>query len=248
MGYLLNFGDPEKEEEIIKKSWNEFREKLKNRVFLYNEIDKAKETGFLSVYDDLFCQNNGIKYNTIIIGELKAKMGRGAILKENENLDYNRFIPNKEFIKEDNRFSPIGKEWLYLAIGTEENIHDCAEKECRSSSGDRFGFCHFEFNSKYNNYKLIDLTISNNMFYEGINSMLNKYDKDVKKKVDLVTAEILKQKFDKKYTKEEIQEYSRLISKQIVNKELFQELYIKWGVYTYSKLLSEQIFIPMSLT
>lgn len=40
---------------------------------------------------------------------------RGAKLKALETVSYDRFMPKAEFINEDNRFSPVGVEWLYLA-------------------------------------------------------------------------------------------------------------------------------------
>ena len=49
--------------------------------------------------------------------------------------EYERFIPKKEFIKNDNRFSPPGVEWLYLALGNESDIHQCAQAECRAHVG-----------------------------------------------------------------------------------------------------------------
>lgn len=71
-------------------------------------------------------------------------IGRGTILKPGEETPFSRFTPIAKFIKDDNRFSPPGIEWLYLAIGnTDEHIKHCAEAECRAEKGDRFGFCHF---------------------------------------------------------------------------------------------------------
>ena len=57
-------------------------------------------------------------------------LGRGARLKETEIPDYERFLPKKEFINEDNRFSPAGVEWLYLAVGDGNTRSECAKKEC----------------------------------------------------------------------------------------------------------------------
>lgn len=84
----------------------------------------------------MFNQNSGIEHKTISVKELKGKViGRGTILGDTEVTNYERFVPRKEFIKDDNRFSPQGVEWLYLAIGTEDDIHQCAQAECRVKTG-----------------------------------------------------------------------------------------------------------------
>ena len=228
MGRIFDFGNLEKNEKAIKKTWYEFRECLAKGLFTYEEIDKAKKQTFLKVYDDLFCQNAGIEYKTITISELRSQMiGRGTILKDTEVPDYERFLPKKEFIREDNRFSPPGVEWLYLAIGNEYDIHECAEAECRAKMGSRFGFCQFQFDSAYDDCKLVDLTIADAVSYEKLNSMLEEYGQvQVKKNI-------------RKAKK------CGYIPKEIVNESEFKQLLTRWGVFTYAKLLSEQIFVPL---
>lgn len=55
------------------------------------------------------CLIRMLEYNTVLISEIeKYCVGRGTILGEDENPDFERFIPKTEFIKEDNRFSPSG--------------------------------------------------------------------------------------------------------------------------------------------
>ena len=147
MGQIFDFGDIEECKRTITQTWEDFRNALAEGVLQISNIAQAKEYTFLKVYNDLFHKNDGIKYNTITIGDMKKYcLGRGAILKKDEKLNYERFIPKKVFINEDNRFSPHGVEWLYLAIGEEADIHECAKAECRAKSGDRFGFCHFCIN------------------------------------------------------------------------------------------------------
>lgn len=69
---------------------------------------------------------------------------RGSILAETEAVDYERFLPKAEFITQSNRFSPVGVEWLYLAVSRRETrAEECTIKECRASSGNRFGICTF---------------------------------------------------------------------------------------------------------
>ena len=110
---------------------------IKNLSFSYDDIEKAKKCTFLKVYNDLFYDNFGIKHSTLKLNALDGTLvGRGCILKKDEMPEYERFIPKKEFIKNDNRFSPPGVEWLYLALGNESDIHQCAQAECRAHVGD----------------------------------------------------------------------------------------------------------------
>lgn len=48
----------------------------------------------------------------------------------------------------------------YLAVGdTQEIIQECAEKECRVKSGDRFAFCNFQVNENYHSIPYFTSTI-----------------------------------------------------------------------------------------
>ncbi len=231
MGNIFDFGSIENSEKAIRKTWCEFRESLAKGQFTYEEIDRAKEQVFLKTYDDLFRQHSGIDHKTTTIKSVKSQIiGRGTKLKEDESLSYDRFLPKKEYIKEDNRFSPPGIEWLYLALGNEDDIHKCASAECRAKTGDRFGFCHFQFDSQYDDCKLVDLTIADDISYTELNRMLEEYGQaQVKKGIKL--AKVL-----------------GYVPRMNINKAEFAELFTRWGVYTHTKLLSEQIFIPLDVT
>lgn len=69
-----------------------------------------------------------------------------------------------------------------MAIGNDNDIHDCVQAECRAEKGSRFGFCHFLFDTKYDDYKLVDLTISDNVSYDEINVILEEYGQEQVKK------------------------------------------------------------------
>lgn len=228
MGNIFDFSGIDKIEKTIRKTWNEFRECLANGQFSYKEIDKAKEQTFLKVYDDLFHKHCGIDHQTIAIKDLNHKLiGRGTILKDQEVPDYERFLPKEEYIKEDNRFSPPGVEWLYLAIGNDNDIRDCAQAECRVKIGNIFGFCHFQFDTKYNDCKLVDLTIADDISFAELNASLEEYGQaQVKKGVK--TAKAL-----------------GFVPRMSTNPKEFTELFTRWCVYNYTKLLSEQIFVPL---
>lgn len=221
MENIVDFSNIEQCEKSTKKIWEEFRQDLEKGIFYYDEIDKAKRSTFLKVYDDLFHQHSGIEKKTLTVGEICNKMiGRGAILKADETPNFERFIPKKEYIKEDNRFSPSGIEWLYLAIGDEDAIYECTKAECRAKAGDRFGFCHFDFNLSYGDCKIVDLTIADDLSYSAINKRLEDYVQSQLKVLSYV-------------------------SMMMRNKKEFEEVFKEWGVYTHTKLLSEQIFLPI---
>ena len=123
--------------------------------------------------------------------------------------NYERFIPKKEFIKNDNRFSPPGVEWLYLAIGKENDIHQCSQNECRAEKGNRFGFCHFTFDDSCSDLKLVDLSIADCISYDELNLKLENYSlKQVKKG-------IIEDEFKQFFTKWLVYTYTKLLSDQI---------------------------------
>lgn len=167
MGQIFDFGDIKNNERTIRKTWDEFRAALSSGTFSYDNIEEAKKCTFLKVYNDLFHDNFGIEHSTIKLTDLDGtQVGRGCVLKKDEAPDYERFIPKKEFITADNRFSPPGVEWLYLALGNETAIHQCAQAECRTHVGDEFGFCHFKFDDAFADIKLVDLTIADNKTFD----------------------------------------------------------------------------------
>lgn len=229
MGNIFDFSDIKNSERAIRNTWNEFRECLANGSFSYNEIEKAKKQTFLKVYDELFHKHSGIEHKTIALKDLTGKLiGRGTILKTDEVPDYERFLPKEEYIKEDNRFSPPRVEWLYLAIGDDNDIHECAQAECRAKKGNRFGFCHFQFDSEYDECKLVDLTIADDVSYAELNADLEEYGQaQVKKGIKIAKA-------------------LGFVPRMKINKKEFEELFTRWSVYTYTKLLSEQVFEPLA--
>lgn len=233
MSRFFDFSDSDREkfERKIKETWMDFRTDLTNKRFGYQEIDKAKECTFLKVYDEMFYKNRGFEFNTTMVDELKdLTIGRGAILSVEECPDYERFIPKEEFIREANRFSPPGVEWLYLAMGEEEQINKCSQAECRAERGNRFGFCHFEFGSECGDLKIVDLTIANDLSYDELNKKLETHAQ--------------------KICENEIRRamHTRTISRDKSWQGNFEKTLIMWIVYTYSKLLSEQIFEPLDET
>ena len=206
-------------EERIKGNWKEFREQLANNEFCYDDMNKAVTSTFLSVFDSLF--ENGKRFFEKKVSQvlsLKTSVVRAARINlEDPEPDYGRFIPKAEFIREDNRFSPPGKEWLYLAFSDDPSLgkfndadgkfndaEKCALKECRADIGETFALCEFRIENRAKKKKLVDLTIASDKSYKIINEELMKtYSFGNREKVE------------------------------------------KWIVYTYSKLLKDQIFVPI---
>ena len=157
----IDFGDVHSSEEVIKSTWNDFRDALKNREFTYEEVSKATASGFLKVFDELFMLCTDRFECSLKNVERNSYLKRGSILAETEAVDYERFLPKAEFITQSNRFSPVGVEWLYLAVSRKETrAEECTIKECRASSGNRFGICTFSIKREFENKKIIDLTVA----------------------------------------------------------------------------------------
>lgn len=213
MSQIFDFSGIQNNEKTMRKTWSEFRQALENGDFTFDDLDQAKKSTFLRVYDDLFNQNSGIEHKTISVKDLKGNaIGRGTILGNTEVPNHERFVPKKEFIKDNNRFSPPGVEWLYLAIGTEDDIHQCAQAECRVKLGQRFGFCHFKFDELYDDLKLVDLTIADRVSYYDLNQRLENYgQKQVKKGIKATRM-------------------LGFIPSVNVDKDEFKKVFTQWGV------------------
>ena len=227
---LFDFGDIKKSEATIKNTWNEFRIALANKAFKYDEVDSALTTTFLKVFDDLFsncCAQLECSLNSF---QANGYLARGTKLKSLETVSYDRFLPKAEFINEDNRFSPVGVEWLYLAWSNDKNLADkCTIKECRASTGNRFGICSFEINSANKDKKIIDLTLADEMTYEDINSQLENSGKVY---------------FSRCYERSMKAGRAVTLTENEIN-EMKVEISF-WALHTYLKLLSEQIFTPLA--
>jgi len=175
-GIVLDFSPDERKKAAVtfKKTWEQLKNLLANKVFSYDQTERALQTDFLKQFDDLF-QSIG---KTVLSTELKDvfssyTVGRGTILGVDEVVSYCRFIPIANFIKHDNRFSPEGVEWLYLAIGSNnETIKHCSESECNAQKSDRFGFCHFSLNTECGDVKIVDLTKFADENYDDFNNQL----------------------------------------------------------------------------
>lgn len=219
---IFQFGDIQACERTIRRTWKELREKLSFGVI--NGLEEAKQTTFLKKFDEAFEANNMKQYITQTLGELN-NLYRGACLKTERNVSLERFLPKKEYIGVDNRFSPPGIEWLYLAYGISEDVAtQCCINECRAQSGDWFGICKFEVVKA--DAKIADLTFGLEDSYETMNREVN----EEAAKIVNEQARLFMNTGDYNY---------------IYNVDL-SFFFKKWLVPIYCKLISEQLLLPVA--
>ena len=229
---ILNFENSEASIEAINSTWNEFRESLTRNDFKYNEVDKALDCVFLKQLNDFFNDHGYKEIYTKMLSDVFRygnEILRGTKLKDTEEPNHNRFLPLSQHITEDNRFSPEGVEWLYLAIGNTKkgkNIaKQCCIKECKAGSGQRFATCHFKINPNYKNAKLVDLTIG---CQYSIEELQKGFDGDIQRMINK-TCRV----------------YQQTGICIPVDKKKVEDITGKWFSYYYAKLVSEELFKPV---
>ena len=241
MNKIFDFSDLDKEEteKTLQKTWDDFRQKLANKDFLYSDIDYALESTFLRVFDDFFQHSHQfleVKADHVLTAD--TGVVRAARMDPDvPRPDYERFLPKAELITKDNRFSPPGVEWLYLAFSQERsasklNVEEmCALKECRAKVGETFALCEFKLADRFKETILVDLTIAKEISFEGINNELEQCGQKI------ASREITKGLENALTTRKF--HFSPHIDEIIPAIE-------KWVVFTYAKLLAEQIFLPIT--
>ncbi|MCC8195217.1 MAG: RES family NAD+ phosphorylase [Ruminococcus sp.] len=218
MSSVVDFSGRDICEQTMKDTWEEFKQKLQNKEFAYNEVSIALQAGFLKTFDNAF-RTVGYHLNRLVGDVLSDDICvmRAARIKAGDpEPNYERFIPNAAFMTEHNRFSPPGVEWLYLSL-SDKNKYDgdflvvekCALKECRATEADTFALCEFHLKRNYQQKKIVDLTIANDVKYDDINSKL------------------------------------MCIGERLCSKGEVEAIIKEWVVYTYAKLMSEQLFVRL---
>lgn len=166
------------------KSWEEFRQVLADKKFNYKEVDKAKEITFLKQLDDMFTYSNNQKNIPTKLQYIakSSNLCRATKLSEEEKKDknkitYSRFKPDQKNHPSINRFSPVGIDYLYLAIRfgkfkSTKSLFNCLEQTClneiRAEKGQTIAFCKFKINKDSDYKKVIDLTIADNKTYDDL--------------------------------------------------------------------------------
>ena len=224
---VFDFGNIEKNQQIIKDNWAQFRTDLEQGLFLYDNVEMATKSLFLRVFDDLH-GNMSSKMQRPLKDIEKNILLRGTILSEGEKPNYSRMLPDKKYITCGNRFSPKGVEWLYLSVGKcIEEALECSRAECRANNK-RFAYCIFEIDDAHKHELLVDLTISDHLSTKKINDALEEVAKTQRNKCIKASRELgVPVKLSPR-------------AKMIMVDEIKE-----WYLKTYMKLLSEQIFLPL---
>lgn len=230
--------DYENKDKVIKtfkETWEEFRQALGTNKIGYKELSKAKEYTFLGVLDNVLSyENNNIDLEVLFKTlYFNYSFCRATEIKSNEiieKIDFDRFLPNKEYSKDANRFSPTDKEYLYLAcktrFGKEKHydlIEEISKKEIRAREGQKIGICKFKIpeNLDIMERRVINLTLVDNISLEDINqdseNWINNY----------IYSNINTNK-----------------SKKVVSKEIKEETRSSL-LKIYLKILSSEIFKPV---
>lgn len=227
MNRFFDFSNIQNSEETAKETWKVFRNALASNKFVYDDIKSALKETYLKVFDDLLSFRNNREYFSKELLLLKSNvLKRGAMISPDDDITYDRFIPNKKYIHDDNRFSPPGIEWLYLAIGDDIlSAEECCMKECRVKKGDTFALCTFNIEPYAENKIVIDLTVGTEQTYDNLNHNLEEAVQRV-------------------LNKAVINHTSKGFPVQESIKE-FENEFTSWLLQTYSKMTSEQLFIPV---
>lgn len=99
---------------LMEENWEDFREKLLNGEFSYDDIEKAKSDTFFKTFEDVLSNTA----ETLAVGLSDVGlMLRGANNKNNLS-DHARLIPHPNYAKH-NRMNPKNRTFLYLAIGSD---------------------------------------------------------------------------------------------------------------------------------
>ncbi|MEW9936640.1 hypothetical protein AB2T96_10060 [Clostridium butyricum] len=175
-----------------KEKWEEFRQVLVNKELKDIDLERLKKETFLSVIDNMLKYEKDNELIKVPFSKLYRDYTFCRATKidkdrDIEPLPFKRFLPNKQYINDDNRFSPKNVEYLYLAcnekIIEERNykyIEEVALKEVRAKKGEVYGVCKFRIPEKLNgsDKNIINLTISDNKsIYEIQEEFIKEYKK-----------------------------------------------------------------------
>lgn len=230
MSYI-QMRDAKAAEDTMRKTWNELRDALSDGTLKADDIDTALTYTFLKVFGDIFRVNKEERNCKRWLEEFDGmKFVRCARIDEGTIPSFERFIPKSEFIKEDNRFSPPGVEWLYLAWAKDMDLaKQCAQAECRIKPGESVGLCEFETVRK--KAQIFDLTIADHHTYESINAVIDEY---IASEAQALANQVLTKGLSPE----------KIASNKVIE-ERTREMSSLWAVFTYARMLSSQIFVPV---
>lgn len=219
-------------EEIMRETWAEMRNALADGILKSDDVSKALTYKFLKQFDDAFHVNNEERFCKRLLKEYNGEIFVRCVRVDNgATPSYDRFLPKSEYIKADNRFSPAGVEWLYLAwAGNLKNAKECAREECRIERGENIAFCEFEIVNR--DAQIFDLTIADKYLYDEIDEIIREY-------ISCAGTHIYNE-ICNTYTTKKL-----FLLIKLIEKISFESAKI-WFAFTYMKMLSSQIFEPVS--
>jgi hypothetical protein len=189
--FVFNYSGIENVEITTKRVWDEFKDELIIKKFNYKDIRDAKRYIFINTLDNALKYERNLERLTLLLRNVDCEFNlcRGTILgkievEDKHNISYDRFIPKEEYIKDDNRFSPAGVEYLYLGIinknidYSENNLSSIEElclNEIRAGKNSEIALCNFKINDNSYNKKVVDLSIVQNKTFEDLQTELDIY-------------------------------------------------------------------------
>lgn len=158
--------------ESLQKTWLELKDNINNGQFKYNDVESVKKSNFISVLNVILNSEYAKNLVTVDLSNFARakKFCRAVIIERDEVISESRFIPNGDFMKSSNRFSPIGVEWLYL--GFDKYMRDaekCCRAEVRASDDANVEFCEFKYIG--GEHKVIDLTVADDKTWDDVCSL-----------------------------------------------------------------------------
>jgi RES domain. len=235
-----------------KGNWESLCKDIKEEKFAPYNVDLALSNIFLKTFNELFDKCEELvkltKKMEIVCSEYRIMRGTKISIDEyNDTVTYGRLLPQKEYIKEDNRFSPRGVEWLYLAISNDlSQAKECCIKECRAKKSDKFALASFEISNQHYNNKIVDLTVGVEYDYTELENRLKNATLKNSEKVEWQAWSGITQK-EKQMRKSKQEKYrKKRISKVIRRNSPDTEKYVmEFFILVYCKLISENIFEPI---
>lgn len=240
--------------EIIKKSWQELREKLCSGHVKYNDIEELKKINFFAKFNDMF-QKSG-EFATVKLSEidllLRSCSGKGhdrerfmALKKGDKNWE------EKKDLLGVNRYNEPERGFMYFGIRlrnypkSRKYVKETCAKEIRAFNNDRIEFIstlEFKVINEFKEKKVLDFSkISGYNSCDDIEKEMNKFLCELSK--------MYKKVIEDKYEKLPVNVYScqRVLnvkktlenSKSKTLNEIIAEIYL---VKFYLKLINDSTF------
>lgn len=243
--------------DVISMFKSEYRKNFQEQIFKHwNEIGKEQyekqEKNFIEVFDDMH-ENCISKYKEIFViklGELRNlyRSQRGRHFN-----NYERMIPEEEFVRDKNRWNPEGVAFMYLGYDDEikqfdetiNNIEKTCFEELRLKEGEEVSVCKFKPVNK--EAQIINLCYED-ISYDEIESKSEAFTNSIIQiKVDEILAnKKYNEKIDRSRNTDEA--IKQIIKKEINEKQLKALITKETEAFLGSiimKGIDEAVFLPV---